>query len=111
MNAKQMGLSVVLAGFSALTAYAVYQVGFLGIFELVLAMLSRLRPQAFITTHFLAFAARLEREKKIPDLGFIQVHLDAERRASAAPESRSEAEAIGRQLQAVVRPSPQTLGR
>ena len=37
MNAKQMGLSVVLAGFSALTAYAVYQVGFLGIFELVLA--------------------------------------------------------------------------
>jgi DNA mismatch repair protein MutS2 len=52
------------------------------IFELVLAMLSRLRPQAFITTHFLAFAARLEREKKIPDLGFIQVDLDAERRAT-----------------------------
>jgi DNA mismatch repair protein MutS2 len=52
------------------------------IFELVLAMLSRLRPQAFITTHFLAFAARLEREKKIPDLGFLQVELDAERRAT-----------------------------
>jgi DNA mismatch repair protein MutS2 len=52
------------------------------IFELVLAMLSRLRPQAFITTHFLAFAARLEREQKIPDLGFIQVDLDAERRAT-----------------------------
>jgi DNA mismatch repair protein MutS2 len=52
------------------------------IFELVLAMLSRLRPQAFITTHFLAFAARLEREKKIPDLGFLQVDLDAERRAT-----------------------------
>ncbi len=52
------------------------------IFELVLAMLSRLRPQAFITTHFLAFAARLEREKKIPDLGFLHVHLDAERRAT-----------------------------
>lgn len=52
------------------------------IFELVLAMLSRLRPQAFITTHFLAFAARLEREKKIPDLGFLQVDLDEERRAT-----------------------------
>jgi DNA mismatch repair protein MutS2 len=52
------------------------------IFELVLAMLSRLRPQAFITTHFLAFAARLDREKKIPDLGFLQVDLDAERRAT-----------------------------
>jgi DNA mismatch repair protein MutS2 len=52
------------------------------IFELVLAMLSRLRPQAFITTHFLAFAARLEREKKIPDLGFLQVDLDADRRAT-----------------------------
>jgi DNA mismatch repair protein MutS2 len=52
------------------------------IFELVLAMLSRLRPQAFITTHFLAFAARLSREKKIPDLGFIQVDLDGERRAT-----------------------------
>jgi DNA mismatch repair protein MutS2 len=52
------------------------------IFELVLAMLSRLRPQAFITTHFLAFAARLEREMKIPDLGFLQVDLDAERCAT-----------------------------
>ena len=37
MNAKQIGLSVVLAGFSALTAYAVWQVGFVGVFELVLA--------------------------------------------------------------------------
>jgi DNA mismatch repair protein MutS2 len=52
------------------------------IFELVLAMLSRLRPQAFITTHFLAFAARLGREQKIPDLGFLQVDLDEERRAT-----------------------------
>jgi DNA mismatch repair protein MutS2 len=52
------------------------------IFELVLGMLSRLRPQAFITTHFLAFAARLGREQKIPDLGFLQVELDADRRAT-----------------------------
>ena len=50
------------------------------IFELVVAMLTRLRPQAFITTHFLAFAARLERERKIPDVGFLQVDLGADRR-------------------------------
>jgi DNA mismatch repair protein MutS2 len=45
------------------------------IFELVVRMLTRLAPQAFITTHFLAFAARLEREKKIADLRFLQVEL------------------------------------
>lgn len=45
------------------------------IFELVVGMLTRLAPQAFITTHFLAFASRLERERKIPDLRFLQVEL------------------------------------
>jgi len=45
------------------------------IFELVVSMLSRLSPQAFITTHFLAFAARLESEKKISALRFLQVEL------------------------------------
>lgn len=45
------------------------------IFELVVGMLSRLRPQAYITTHFLAFAARLERERRIADLRFLQVIL------------------------------------
>lgn len=50
------------------------------IFELVLAMLTRLRPQAFITTHFLGFAARLAREGKLDSLGFLQVELDPERR-------------------------------
>jgi DNA mismatch repair protein MutS2 len=43
------------------------------IFELVLRMLIKLRPQTFITTHFLAFAARLEQERKITDLRFLQV--------------------------------------
>jgi DNA mismatch repair protein MutS2 len=52
------------------------------IFELVVEMLSKLAPQAFITTHFLTFAARLEREQRIPDLGFVQVELGAERRAT-----------------------------
>lgn len=50
------------------------------IFELVLRMLTRLEPQAFITTHFLTFAARLERERTISDLDFLQVELGAERR-------------------------------
>jgi DNA mismatch repair protein MutS2 len=50
------------------------------IFELVLRMLTRLHPQAFITTHFLTFAARMERERSIPDLDFLQVELGAERR-------------------------------
>jgi DNA mismatch repair protein MutS2 len=50
------------------------------IFELVVAMLGRLGPQAFITTHFLAFAARLEREQRIPRLGFLQVELGVDRR-------------------------------
>jgi DNA mismatch repair protein MutS2 len=50
------------------------------IFELVLRMLARLQPQAFITTHFLAFAARLKREGTIPDLDFLQVELGPERR-------------------------------
>jgi DNA mismatch repair protein MutS2 len=48
------------------------------IFELVVRMLARLRPQTFITTHFLAFAARLERERKIADLRFLQVDLGAD---------------------------------
>lgn len=33
MNAKQIGLAVILADFSALTAYAIYQVGYVGFFE------------------------------------------------------------------------------
>lgn len=47
------------------------------IFELVIRMLSRLKPYAFITTHFLTFAARLEREQTIPELRFLQVALGA----------------------------------
>ena len=47
------------------------------IFELVVQMLARLAPQAFITTHFLVFASRLEREHAVPNLRFIQVELGA----------------------------------
>ena len=50
------------------------------IFELVVRMLGRLGPQAFITTHFLAFAARLQREAQIQDLRFLQVELGPDQR-------------------------------
>jgi DNA mismatch repair protein MutS2 len=45
------------------------------IVELVLKTLTRLHPQAYITTHFLEFASRLERQNSIPDLRFLQVAL------------------------------------
>ena len=50
------------------------------IFELVVRMLTRLEPQAFITTHFLVLAARLEREASIDALRFLQVELGHEHR-------------------------------
>jgi hypothetical protein len=37
MNAKQLGLETVLIGFSILTGYAVYQHGYIGFFEQLLA--------------------------------------------------------------------------
>ena len=37
MNKKQIGLSLVLADFVALTAYAVYQYGYMGFFEVIFA--------------------------------------------------------------------------
>jgi DNA mismatch repair protein MutS2 len=52
------------------------------IVELVIRTLTRLRPQGFITTHFLEFAARLERERKIADLRFLQVVLGPEQEAT-----------------------------
>lgn len=50
------------------------------IFELVVQMLARLAPQAFITTHFLVFANRLERERTVEGLRFLQVELGPEHR-------------------------------
>jgi len=50
------------------------------IFELVITMMSRLEPQAFITTHFLTFASRLQKSRAIPNLAFLQVELDQQRR-------------------------------
>jgi len=47
------------------------------IFELVVSLLAELEPQAFITTHFLQFASRLEMERPVSRLEFLQVELDA----------------------------------
>jgi DNA mismatch repair protein MutS2 len=54
------------------------------IFELVLRMLTRLRPQTFITTHFLAFAARLERQQAIAELRFLQVQFGPDQQPTYA---------------------------
>ena len=48
------------------------------IFELVVSLLAELEPQAFITTHFLQFASRLENERPVSRLEFLQVELDAQ---------------------------------
>ncbi len=50
------------------------------IFEMVLSLLPRLRPQLFVSTHFLGLAARLERERAVQSLAFLQTELDAEER-------------------------------
>lgn len=46
------------------------------IVELVISLLSELRPQAVITTHFLQFAERLAAQPPIEGLTFLQVALD-----------------------------------
>ena len=48
------------------------------IFELVTTLLAELEPQAFITTHFLDFAARLSAKDTSGRLAFLQVELDAD---------------------------------
>ncbi|HWZ89250.1 MAG TPA: DNA mismatch repair protein [Polyangiaceae bacterium] len=48
------------------------------IFELVVSLLAELEPQAFITTHFLQFASRLEQQPPVARLEFLQVELDAQ---------------------------------
>jgi DNA mismatch repair protein MutS2 len=44
------------------------------IFELLIELLGELRPAAFISTHFLGLAARLERDRPV-DLTFLEVEL------------------------------------
>ncbi len=50
------------------------------IFEMVVSLLPRLRPQLVVSTHFLGLAARLARERPVESLTFLQVELDADER-------------------------------
>lgn len=83
------------------------------IFELVIDMLGRLRPQALITTHFLEFAARLSREQRLTDLRFLQVVLGKDQeptyqfaegvaRTSLASKAAARLGVTGEQLLALV---------
>ena len=48
------------------------------IISMVLRLLRKLSPYAFITTHFLDIAKNLEDEPPIGDLEFVQVEIDAQ---------------------------------
>ena len=50
------------------------------IFEMVVSLLPKLRPQVFVSTHFLGLAARLEKSRPVPTLAFLQVELDENER-------------------------------
>jgi DNA mismatch repair protein MutS2 len=50
------------------------------IFEMVISLLPRLRPQVFVSTHFLGLAARLEASPPVPQLAFLQVELGEDER-------------------------------
>lgn len=52
------------------------------IFTMVLELLDRLSPLAFISTHFLDFARGLADRPPIPDLEFLQVEMDRHRRST-----------------------------
>ncbi|MDX1382442.1 MAG: DNA mismatch repair protein [Thermoanaerobaculia bacterium] len=48
------------------------------VFAMVLRLLDRVKPTAFVTTHFLDFARSLEASPPVPALDFLQVELDDE---------------------------------
>ena len=47
------------------------------IVELVIALLNELAPQAWVSTHFLQFAARLQEQRPVDSLRFLQVAMDS----------------------------------
>jgi DNA mismatch repair protein MutS2 len=50
------------------------------LFRMVLALLSELSAEAFVSTHFLQFAAELEQHPPHPNLAFLQAELDDQER-------------------------------
>jgi DNA mismatch repair protein MutS2 len=47
---------------------------------MVISLLPRLRPQLYVSTHFLGLAARLAETRPVESLAFLQVELDADER-------------------------------
>jgi DNA mismatch repair protein MutS2 len=52
------------------------------LFGMVVELLIEMNAQAFVTTHFLEFASRLERTRPLPGLEFLCVGLDSDKRPS-----------------------------
>ena len=64
MNAKQLVLSIVLAGFATLTAVAVYDYGYIGFFEVVLSNAVGLTCLADLTIALTLFLLWMQRDAK-----------------------------------------------
>ena len=78
MNAKQIGLSVVLGVFGAFTGYAIYQYGFVGFFQTELSNLPGAQVLADLTIALvmvLTWMVRDAREKGISVLPFVLLTL------------------------------------
>ena len=78
MNAKQIGLSVVLVDFAALTGYAVYQYGYLGFFELMIsnaAALTALADLVIALSLVIAWMIRDARARGVSPLPYVVLTL------------------------------------
>lgn len=70
------------------------------IFQLVLELLAQLRPQVWISTHFLKFAAELQRNQRMPVLQFLRVALDEHEHPTYQFEPGVAATSLARQTAA-----------
>ena len=52
------------------------------IVDMVLHLLRQIEPVAFVTTHFLDFASRLQSERAVDGLGFLQAEIDSQHGAT-----------------------------
>src|SRR5438128_10009636 len=71
MNAKQLGLSVVLIGFAALNAYVVYQYGYVGFFRLVLANAATVAALVDLTIALSLVTLWMWQDSREPGIGFV----------------------------------------
>ena len=71
MNAKQLGLSVVLIGFAALNAYVVYEYGYVGFFQLVLANAATVAALVDLTIALSLVTLWMWQDSRERGLGFV----------------------------------------